>query len=93
MTGRWTREEHQAFIKGLELYGKGQNHMTICMLRYGKAALVFRNILKYNAYGVWLVSSTLMLQYLAHVLTLRFVQFTCVFTHHAHRLEEDRKPN
>eukprot|EP01039_Chlorochromonas_danica_P010357 gene10357-11467_t len=22
-TGRWTREEHQAFIKGLELYGKG----------------------------------------------------------------------
>ena len=22
-TGRWTREEHQTFIKGLELYGKG----------------------------------------------------------------------
>ena len=22
-TGRWTREEHLAFVKGLELYGKG----------------------------------------------------------------------
>eukprot|EP01031_Cornospumella_fuschlensis_P048068 gene48068-58881_t len=22
-TGRWTREEHQLFIKGLEMYGKG----------------------------------------------------------------------
>lgn len=22
-TGRWTREEHLAFIKGLEMYGKG----------------------------------------------------------------------
>lgn len=22
-TGRWTREEHQLFVKGLELYGKG----------------------------------------------------------------------
>lgn len=23
LIGRWTKEEHQAFIKGLELYGKG----------------------------------------------------------------------
>ena len=23
ITGRWTREEHQLFIKGLELHGKG----------------------------------------------------------------------
>jgi SHAQKYF class myb-like DNA-binding protein len=23
MAGRWTREEHHAFIKGLEMYGKG----------------------------------------------------------------------
>ncbi len=23
LSGRWTREEHQLFVKGLELYGKG----------------------------------------------------------------------
>ena len=31
-TGRWTREEHQLFVKGLELYGKGWKKIA-CLIK------------------------------------------------------------